>query len=90
MVVAEMGVRARRMVPTRLPVNGLPGMAADIRAAVGAPPSVPADGRPAAFAMDTPPSPAEVYVSDDRFSNPLRLTTTCGWRPPPDWPALTA
>ena len=39
-------------------------------------PSFSADGRTAAFAMDTPTSPAEVYVSDDRFSNPLRLTTT--------------
>lgn len=39
-------------------------------------PSFSADGRSAAFAMDSPRSPAEVYVTDATFSRPLRLTTT--------------
>lgn len=33
------------------------------------------DGRRVAFAMDTPMSPAEVYVSDATFAAPTRLTT---------------
>lgn len=39
-------------------------------------PSFSKDGSVVAFAMDSPKSPAEVYVTDAAFSAPQRLTTT--------------
>jgi dipeptidyl aminopeptidase/acylaminoacyl peptidase len=39
-------------------------------------PSFSADGRTVAFAMDSPASPAEVYVADGSFAAPTRVTTS--------------
>ncbi len=39
-------------------------------------PSYASDGRTVAFAMDSPDSPAEVYIADGSFASPTRLTTT--------------
>jgi dipeptidyl aminopeptidase/acylaminoacyl peptidase len=39
-------------------------------------PSWSKDGSRVAFAMDSPKAPADVYIADPTFANPLKLTTT--------------